>query len=46
MMAENRREKEEAKKETENKAPPHKDCIQQKRYEDYQKFQYCMDSLY
>ena len=45
LMAENRREKEEAKKETAKKIATPKLHIQQKRYEAFQKFQDSMKSL-
>ena len=45
LVAENRREKEEAKKETEKKTFTRKLHLQQKRYEDFQKCQDSMNSL-
>ena len=45
MVAENRREKEEVKKETAKKTAARKVCLQQKLSEAFQKFQDCMDNI-
>ena len=45
MVAENRREKDEAKKETANKTAAHKVCLQHKKSEAFQQCQDCMDNI-
>ena len=45
MVYVNRREKDEAKKETASKTATHKVCLQYKQPEDFQWCQYCMDNI-
>ena len=45
ILDDNKREKEEAKKETSKKTAACKACLQQKRFEAFEKLQDCMDNI-